>query len=151
MVPDVAVLRFNARLPDTEAEAWLMQGIEEALAEGRGDGIEAELHGGITRKPKPFVPAQQRLFEKVREAGALIGQSIAWGPSGGVCEGNNLFAAGLPGVDTLGVRGGDIHSEREYAWPESFAERAQLSTLLLAKIAEGSIDAPELRRMLEAA
>ena len=148
MVPDVAVLRFNARLPDAESEAWLIQGIEEALAEGRGDGLSVELHGGITRKPKPFVPAQQMLFEAVRQAGALIGQSLAWAPSGGVCEGNNLFAAGLPGIDTLGVRGGDIHSEREYAWPESFVERAQLSALLLAKLAEGSIDAPALRRAL---
>ena len=150
MVPDVAVLRFNARLPDTEAEAWLMHGIEEALAEGRGDGIEVELHGGITRKPKPFVPAQQTLFEAVREAGALIGQSLAWAPSGGVCEGNNLFAAGLPGIDTLGVRGGDIHSEREFAWGESFAERAQLSALVLTKLAEGAIDAPAIRQKLAA-
>ena len=148
MVPDVAVLRFNARLPDAESEAWLMQGIAEALVEGRGEGLSAELHGGITRKPKPFVPAQQRLFEAVRETGALIGQSLAWAPSGGVCEGNNLFAAGLPGIDTLGVRGGDIHSEREYAWRESFAERAQLSALLLVKLADGSIDARALRRML---
>jgi len=148
MVPDVAVLRFNARLPDAESEAWLMQGIAEALVEGRGEGLSAELHGGITRKPKPFVPAQQRLFEAVRETGALIGQSLAWAPSGGVCEGNNLFAAGLPGIDTLGVRGGDIHSEREYAWRESFAERAQLSAVLLVKLADGSIDAPALRRML---
>ena len=148
MVPDVAVLRFNARLPDSEAETWLMQGIEEALREGRGDGIGAELHGGITRKPKPFVPAQQMLFEAVREAGSLIGQSLAWALSGGVCEGNNLFAAGLPGIDTLGVRGGDIHSEREYAWSASFTERAQLSALVLAKLAEGSIDARALRRAL---
>ena len=148
MVPDIAVLRFNARLPDADAEAWLMRGIEEALAEGRGDGIEAGLHGGITRKPKPFVPAQQALFEAVREAGALIGQSLAWAPSGGVCEGNNLFAAGLPGIDTLGVRGGDIHSEREFAWGESFVERAQLSALILAKLAEGAIDGPGLRRAL---
>ena len=150
MVPDIAVLRFNARLPDADAEAWLMRGIEEALAEGRGDGITADLHGGITRKPKPFVPAQQTLFEAVREAGALIGQSLKWGPSGGVCEGNNLFAQGLPGIDTLGVRGGDIHSEREYAWGESFAERAQLSALVLAKLAEGSIDGPAIRKKLEA-
>ena len=148
MVPDIAVLRFNARIPDSDAEAWLMQAIDEALAEARGDGIATELHGGITRKPKPFVPAQQRLFEAVRSAGTLIGQSIAWAPSGGVCEGNNLFAAGLPGIDTLGVRGGDIHSEREFALPESFAERAQLSALLLAKLAEGAIDAPALRHML---
>jgi glutamate carboxypeptidase len=149
MVPDIAVLRFNARLPDAESEAWLMRGVEEALEEGRGDGLSAELHGGITRKPKPFVAAQQMLFEAVRETGALIGQSLAWAPSGGVCEGNNLFAAGLPGIDTLGVRGGDIHSEREYAWPESFIERAQLSALLLAKLAEGSIDAPALRRAMK--
>ena len=150
MVPDIAVLRFNARLPDADAEAWLMRGIEEALAEGRGDGITADLHGGITRKPKPFVPAQRTLFEAVREVGALIGQSLKWGPSGGVCEGNNLFAQGLPGIDTLGVRGGDIHSEREYAWGESFAERAQLSALVLAKLAEGSIDGPAIRKKLEA-
>ena len=148
MVPDIAVLRFNARLPDAEAEAWLMEGIEEALAEGRGDGLTAELHGGITRAPKPFVPAQQALFEAVRATGALIGQSLTWAPSGGVCEGNNLFAAGLPGIDTLGVRGGDIHSEREFAWSESFVERAQLSALLLAKLADGSIDGPGLRTML---
>jgi glutamate carboxypeptidase len=148
MVPDVAVLRFNARIPDADAEAWLMAGIKEALAEGRGDGLDAELHGGITRKPKPFVPAQQRLFEAVRDAGALIGQSLDWAPSGGVCEGNNLFAAGLPGIDTLGVRGGDIHSEREYAWGDSFGERAQLSALLLAKLAEGAIDGPGLKQAL---
>ncbi|WP_404712356.1 hydrolase [Sphingomonas sp. MMS24-J13] len=148
MVPDIAVLRFNARLPRIEDEAWLMAGIDEAMHEGIDDGIAAELHGGITRKPKPFVPAQQALFEHVRAAGALLGQTIGWGPSGGVCEGNNLFAAGLPGVDTLGVRGGDIHSEREFAWPESFGQRAQLSALLLAKLADGTIDGPGLRAAL---
>jgi glutamate carboxypeptidase len=148
MVPDMAVLRFNARIPDADAESWLMAGIAEALAEGRGDGLAAELHGGITRAPKPFVPAQQQLFEAVRATGALIGQAIGWAPSGGVCEGNNLFAAGLPGIDTLGVRGGDIHSEREYAWGESFVERARLSALLLAKLADGSIDGRAIRRRL---
>jgi glutamate carboxypeptidase len=149
MVPDIAVLRFNARLPDAAAEAWLMAAIREAMADGEGEGLTVDLHGGITRPPKPFVPAQQSLFDAVRETGALIGQAIAWAPSGGVCEGNNLFAAGLPGIDTLGVRGGDIHSEREFAWPESFAERAQLSALLLAKLADGSIDGPALRSALK--
>ncbi|WP_442678728.1 hydrolase [Sphingomonas sp. ASY06-1R] len=149
MVPDIAVLRFNARLPDAGAKTWLMAAIREAMAEGEGEGLTVDLHGGITRPPKPFVPAQQRLFDAVRDAGALIGQTIAWAPSGGVCEGNNLFAAGLPGIDTLGVRGGDIHSEREFAWPESFVERAQLSALLLAKLADGSIDGPALRHALK--
>lgn len=148
-VPDVAVLRFNARLPLPEDEAWLMRGIEEALDEGGGEGIAVALHGGITRRPKPFVPAQERLFAGVRATGALIGQTIGWAPSGGVCEGNNLFAAGLPGIDTLGVRGGDIHSVREFAWPDSFLERARLSALLLAKLADGAIDGPGIRAKLE--
>jgi glutamate carboxypeptidase len=48
------------------------------------------------------------------------------------------------------VRGGEIHSEREFAIPESFAERAQLSALLLAKLAEGAIDARALREQAAA-
>jgi len=83
----------------------------------------------------------------VRDAGDLLGQTIAWKPSGGVCEGNNLHAAGLPNVDTLGVVGGDIHSDQEFAWPASFVERAQLSALILCKIASGEIDALKLKQL----
>jgi glutamate carboxypeptidase len=106
------------------------------------------MFGGVTRGAKPFNAAQQALFGSVREVGAALGQEIAWKPSGGVCEGNNLFAVGLPNVDTLGVRGGDIHSEDEFAWPESFAERAQLSALMLMKMASGEVDARRLHEMM---
>ena len=145
-VPDTAVLRFNARLPDRASEAWLEAGIARALAEA-GD-VSATLHGGLTRPPKPFTPTQARLFIQVRAVAAQFGQDLAWAPSGGVCEGNNLFAAGLPGLDTLGVRGGEIHSAREFAIPESFAERAALSALILARLADGTTDAPALKRAL---
>ncbi len=149
MVPDVAVVRFNVRFPDAEAAAWLEIGVQAAMAAGEGDGLSVSLHGGFTRAAKPFNAAQAELFGKVRKVGALIGQDIAWKPSGGVCEGNNLFAAGLPNVDTLGVRGGDIHSENEFAWPDSFAERAQLSALILMKLAAGEIDARGVRALME--
>ena len=72
-----------------------------------------------------------RVFAATARASETLGLALTWQPSGGVCEGNNLFAAGLPSIDTLGVRGGDIHSPREHAWPDSFAERAQLAALLL--------------------
>lgn len=150
MVPDTAVVRFNARFPDPAAAAWLEFAVAGVLRAQRRDGIAVELHGGITRPAKPFNAAQRQLFEAVRQAGSLLGQEIVWKPSGGVCEGNNLFAAGLPNVDTLGVRGGDIHSENEFAWPQSFAERAQLSALILMKLAEGEIDARALRAAMEA-
>ncbi|WP_269716760.1 hydrolase [Caulobacter sp. NIBR2454] len=145
MVPDVAVVRFNVRFPDADAGEWAQAAITEAIKAGQGDDLHIHLHGGFTRPAKPMNAAQSQLFEAVREAGALLGQEIAWKPSGGVCEGNNLFASGLPNVDTLGVRGGDIHSENEFAWPDSFVERAQLSALILMKLAQGEIDGPAIR------
>jgi len=145
MVPDVAVVRFNIRLPDAQAGEWALAHVKAQVEATAADGIAAELHGGFTRPAKPFNAAQQQLFGAVKTAGALIGQEIAWAPSGGVCEGNNLFAAGLPNVDTLGVRGGDIHSQDEYAWPDSFVERAQLSALILAKLASGEIPAAQIK------
>lgn len=150
-VPDNAVLRFNARFPDAAACRWMEFAIEEALKAERGNGIEVDLHGGVTRPAKPFTDAQKQLFTAVKQAGGLLGQEIGWKASGGVCEGNNLFAAGLPNVDTLGVRGGDIHSENEFALPQSFPERAQLSALVLMKLASGEIDGPALRAAMGAA
>ncbi|CAN5382010.1 hydrolase [soil metagenome] len=145
MVPDVAVVRFNVRFPASEDADWFEREVDRIVASTPGDGLHAYLHGRITRGAKPFNAAQQRLFGAVKAVGALLGQDIAWKPSGGVCEGNNLFASGLPNVDTLGVRGGDIHSEAEHAWPDSFVERAQLSALILMKLASGEIDGPALR------
>jgi len=149
MVPDVAVVRFNVRFPEAEAAAWFQAEVARIVSEV-GDDLHAHLHGLITRGAKPFNAAQQRLFGAVKDVGALLGQDIAWKPSGGVCEGNNLFASGLPNVDTLGVRGGDIHSEAEHAWPESFVERAQLSALILMKLAGGEIDARAIRAQMGA-
>ena len=145
MVPEAAVVRFNVRVPDAASAAWIQQAVDEAIAAGATEGLRFERHGRMTRAPKPVNAAQQRLFEGAREAAALIGLELQWKPSGGVCEGNNLFAAGLPNLDTLGVRGGDIHSEAEHAWPDSFVERAQLSLLVLSKLASGDIDARGLR------
>lgn len=150
VVPDLAVVRFNVRFPDDESRRWIEGEVEAACGCGRGDGLGVSVFGGVTRAAKPFNAAQAALFGSVREVGAALGQEIAWKPSGGVCEGNNLFAVGLPNVDTLGVRGGDIHSENEFAWPESFAERARLSALMLMKMASGELDARRLHGMMGA-
>ncbi len=148
MVPDVAVVRFNVRFPEAEAAAWFQAEVARIVSEIDPE-LHAHLHGLITRGAKPFNVAQQKLFGAVKAAGALLGQDITWKPSGGVCEGNNLFASGLPNVDTLGVRGGDIHSEAEHAWPESFVERAQLSATIMMKLASGEIDARAIRAAME--
>ncbi|MDY6924905.1 MAG: hydrolase [Pseudomonadota bacterium] len=147
VVADNAVVRFNVRVPDAQASAWISEAVREIAAQPPFPGLRLDLHGGMTRAPKPMDASQSALFEAVRQTGALLGQSIAWKPSGGVCEGNNLHAAGLPNIDTLGVLGGDIHSDQEFAWPASFVERARLSALILCKIASGEIDAQKLKSL----
>ena len=147
VVPDIAVVHFNARVPDKVAADWIAGEVAAITRDAPFEGLSMELHGGFTRPPKPADASQQALMDVVAQAGALLGQDIVFKSSGGVCEGNNLHAAGLPNIDTLGVRGGDIHSEAELAWPDSFVERAQLSTLILAKIATGEIDAHALKRL----
>ncbi len=150
-VPDLAIVRFNVRLPGPEGVAWVEAEITRILETEPGDGIAVEMHGGVTRPPKPFNRAQQALFAAARDTASALGlPPLEWVSSGGVCEGNNLFAAGCPGIDTLGVRGGDIHSEDEHAWTESFAERARLSALLLVRMATGEIDARGLRAAMKA-
>lgn len=147
VVADRAVVRFNVRVPDAQSAAWVTDAVSEIAGDLPLPGLSVHLHGGMTRAPKPMDAAQTELFEAVRATGALLGQTIGWKPSGGVCEGNNLHAAGLPNVDTLGVVGGDIHSDQEFAWPDSFAERARLSALILCRVASGEIDAARLKRL----
>lgn len=147
VVADNAVVRFNVRVPDAQSASWVVDAIRDIASTPPFGGISLDLHGGMTRAPKPMDASQTALFGAVKSAGNLLGQHIAWQSSGGVCEGNNLHAAGLPNVDTLGVIGGDIHSDQEYAWPDSFVERAKLSALILCKIASGEIDAHKLKQL----
>ena len=140
VVPDLAVLRVNLRprTPEIEAEAERL--IDEAVAAVAAErDIQIEVHGGFGRPPKPMTPEAERLFELVKAAGADLGQAIGWQPSGGVCDGNNIAACGVPVVDTMGVRGGKIHSMEEFLITESLGERAALSALTILRIAEGRL------------
>ena len=138
VVPDSAVLRFNIRPREaTDAERFtraiylILHEIEQEHE------VSIHLHGGLTRPPKPLTPAAEALFGLVKQCGEALGQPIAWIPSGGVCDGNNIAALGVPVVDTMGVRGGAIHSAEDYLLVPSLAERAALSALVLHRHSGG--------------
>jgi glutamate carboxypeptidase len=110
--------------------------IDEAISlVSKERDVQIELHGGFARPPKPMTREAEALFGLVRQAGADLGQAIGWQPSGGVCDGNNIAACGVPVVDTMGVRGGKIHSMEEYLIVESLNERAALSALTILRLA----------------
>ncbi|MEO8455667.1 MAG: hydrolase [Sphingomicrobium sp.] len=139
VVPDLAILRVNLRprTPEIEAEAKREVG-EEVSAVAAEHDVAIETQGGFGRPPKPLTPEAERLFNLVKQAGSDLGQAIAWQPSGGVCDGNNIAACGVPVVDTMGVRGGKIHSMEEFLIAESLKERAALSALTILRLAGGT-------------
>ncbi len=141
IVPDQAILRVNLRpmTPDDMAAAETI--LKESIAAiSREHGVHCHLHGGFNRPPKPIDPAAEKLFNLVRDCGNDLGLALAWKATGGVCDGNNIAACGVPVVDTMGPRGGSIHSDKEFLIVDSLAERAQLSALTLLRIAErGSV------------
>jgi glutamate carboxypeptidase len=141
MVPDLALVRFNVRVESARQQEWLLTQLERILSDAAAQwGSDAVMrHGGFTRAPKPMSEANLAVFEAVRDCGAMLGQEIAWKATGGCCDGNNLWQHGLPNVDTLGVRGGNIHSDKEYVILSSLVERARLSALLLMRLASGDL------------
>lgn len=139
VVPDHAVLRFNIRPMETGLADQFNRELNALIATVSAEhDVSIHRHGGISRPPKPLDPPAERLFELVRDCGAALGQSIRWQSSGGVCDGNNIAACGVPVVDTMGVRGGSIHSPDEFLIVPSLAERAQLSALVLHRLATGA-------------
>ncbi|MDP8994403.1 MAG: hydrolase [Pseudomonadota bacterium] len=137
VVPDRAVLRVNIRPAAREDEVRARRALDKAVRNvSIGHDVRVAVHGGFGRPPKPLDAAAEKLFRLVRRCGAALGQEIGWRATGGVCDGNNIAACGVPVVDTMGVRGGAIHSAEEYLIVESLAERAQLSTLAILRLAE---------------
>ncbi len=138
VVPELAVLRVNLRPRTPEIEAETRRAIDALIAEVAAErDVAIHAHGGFGRPPKPMTEDMQQLFELVRSAGADLGPAIGWKATGGVCDGNNIAACGVPVVDTMGVRGGKIHSDEEYLITDSLAERSALSALTILRIAGG--------------
>ena len=136
IVPASAVLRFNVRPrgPEqaSEALAFIARSIAEVAAEHR---VTIDLHGEFNRPPKPITPGTERLFALAARAAADLNDCLGWSDTGGVCDGNNVAASGVPVLDTMGAQGDFIHSPREYVKMDSLVPRARLTALVLNRVA----------------
>jgi glutamate carboxypeptidase len=134
IVPDLAMCRFNVRCDDLTDQAGVASELTELVASTNADGISAELHETSSCPPKPITDATSRLFDTVSRCGKELGLDLLWHPTGGVCDGNRLVAAGLPTIDTMGPRGGNLHSDSEFIMLDSLVERATLAAMVLIRL-----------------
>jgi glutamate carboxypeptidase len=142
VVPDAAALSWNMRPLDADAQHRAEHAIAAIIdAIGREHDVAIKLSGRFARPPKVFDARHEALFGLVRDTGADLGLRIDWQPSGGVCDGNNIAAENVIVVDTMGVRGGAIHTDSEYMLLDSLSERAALAAITIMRIANGQLDA----------
>ena len=137
-VADTCTCFLDVRLKSAEDQSWLNEKLQDLIKHKIND-VEFSLHGKFTRQPKIFDAKHEQLYDFVKSVGAKVGENIKWQPTGGCCDGNNLAAAGLVNVDTLGVRGGKIHSCDEYLVKVSLTERSKLTYSLLVELAKRGI------------
>lgn len=139
VVPDQAVCQFNIRCETAADQVDLSEKLKEIEAEfSAREGFNVKLSGTFTRPPKVITPANKLLMEWTQECGQQLNVDINFVNTGGCCDGNNLAAAGLPNIDTLGVLGAHIHTDKEFMIIDSLSQRANLSYLLLDKLAKSA-------------
>lgn len=140
VVPDLAVFKFNIRIHTIEDGQWAQEQFNQLIQQlNQQEGYQVKLYGTVNRVPKRVDAPMQRLFDLLHDCGQALDIPIEWQPTGGCSDGNNLSAAGLANLDTLGVRGGAIHSSQEYIKLDSLTERAQLVALLLMRLGAGEL------------
>jgi len=134
-VPDLAILHFNVRPREPELAAIAQAAIDDAIARvGAAHDVRIELTGGVSRPPKPVGTRTEALFTLVSKAAADLGQAMSWKDTGGVCDGNNIAACGVPVIDTMGACGGAIHSPDEFLLASSLDARARLTALVMHRL-----------------
>lgn len=144
VVPDKAVCQIDVRTTMVEDQHWLEAQFKKLQDEfNQLTGYHMEISGSFNRHPKIFNPKTEHLFKLLKTLGEQLSIPVQWQPTGGCCDGNNLAAMGLSVIDSLGVRGGAIHSENEFIILESLVERAKLTALLLMTIANNEVETQE--------
>ncbi|UJF24255.1 hydrolase [Suttonella sp. R2A3] len=139
VVPDLAIMRFNIRVASDEDAQAILRAVDEVIANHQAEGFEISRHGNLTRPAKPMDNTQKALFAALERVNNELGLPTEIIATGGCCDGNNLKALGMANIDTLGVRGGNIHSADEFVLLDSLSERAKLSALMLLGFASGDI------------
>ncbi len=148
VVPDLAVGRINLRIADNESVGWFEHKLRSlANAINASQGFHCEIHGGVTSPAKLITDEMRQLMNAIESSASQLGQSVLWKPTGGVCDGNKLAAAGLPNVDTLGPLGDGLHSSEEWVQISSLVEKSKLVVKLISRFSTGGLESLERSRI----
>lgn len=137
VVPDRAICHVDVRTNQADDEKWVYNNLLTIIDEmNTQPHLTVKMFGKFTRKPKVIDAKAKKLYDLVLDVAKGLGQTLTCKPSGGCTDGNNLAAAGLPNVDSLGACGGKIHSDEEYLLVNCLSERVKLCTGILTRLCD---------------
>jgi glutamate carboxypeptidase len=149
-VPEHAACWGNMRFANPEAQASLAAEFEAIEAKFSTDELgrplpedhlpRVTIHRTFNRPAKPQTEGVTAIAMAARSVAEALGGEMPFGKTGGVCDANVLQSVGLPCVDTLGIRGGNLHRRDEYVEIDSLWERAALFAILMKRISFGETD-----------
>lgn len=134
IVPDRASAEGNIRWQSEADGQALMAGLR-ALGRGGPDDLpHVVVDIRVNRPVKERSQAVEALVRCMEDAAGVLGLQVGAGFTGGVSDGNIVQAAGVPTIDGMGVRGGNLHRSDEFAELDSLGERAALLALTMLRV-----------------
>lgn len=137
IVPERAAAWIDVRYDRPEQGESIAQRLARIASNPHIEGTQATLWGTLHRPPLVDTPASRRLLDLYAEASRRAGVVLpAAEHSGGGTDGSLMAGVGLPVLDSMGARGGETHSDREFVILESLDERSLVTALFWRRLLE---------------
>ncbi|WP_375258936.1 M20/M25/M40 family metallo-hydrolase [Citreimonas sp.] len=119
-----------------KTQGLLDEGVKKMLALNDPEAeVVMEVRRGVTRPVwEPDQPGTMAMLKLAQEIAGEIGFEMSGASAGGGSDGNFTGALGLPTLDSIGVRGADLHTLNEHIHVDSLVERARLAAALYCRL-----------------
>ncbi|WP_307155692.1 M20/M25/M40 family metallo-hydrolase [Rhodopseudomonas julia] len=119
-----------------KTQELLDEGIAKMMAFNSTEGdVTLEVTRGVTRPVwAPDQAGTMEMFGLAQEIAGEIGFELSGASAGGGSDGNFTGFLGLPTLDSIGVRGKDLHTLNEHIFIDSLVERARLAAALYCRL-----------------
>ncbi|MCF1503585.1 M20/M25/M40 family metallo-hydrolase [Afifella sp. H1R] len=119
-----------------KTQELLDEGIAKMMAFNSSDGdVTLDVTRGVTRPVwEPDQAGTMEMFGLAKEIAGEIGFELSAASAGGGSDGNFTGFLGLPTLDSIGVRGKDLHTLNEHIYVDSLVERARLAAALYCRL-----------------
>ncbi len=133
-VPDLCVFRANVRFATKEQLAWVREYVEKVAATVHVEGCSCT----VTSTMRVAMELEQRNVDLLEKMNRIFSESglpaLKASKRTGGSDAADVTVYGIPCVDSIGVRGGKIHSLDEFGYIDSLTEAAKRLAAVAANI-----------------